>query len=290
MAEGEEEMSGTAAGVSTLDIGGGLRVNRLGYGAMRLTGPGVWGWPGDRNRAQEVLVEAIRLGVNFIDTADAYGPYSNEELIHETLSPYPSGVAIATKGGLVRDRDRSWRPNGRPEHLKSACEGSLKRLGLETIDLYQLHSPDPEVPFAESVGALSELRDEGKVRRVGLSNVGVEQLLSARGIVPVASVQNRFNLTERGSEDVLAECERHGIAFLPYFPIAAGSLTEPGGVADELARKHGVTQGQISLAWLLKLSPVIVPIPGTSDVEHLRENVASADVRLSNEDMASLSE
>ncbi|MGI8650256.1 MAG: aldo/keto reductase [Rubrobacter sp.] len=288
--EDEIENTDTARRIGTLDIGGDatLRVSRLGYGAMRLTGPGVWGCAENRNRAQEVLVEVVRCGVNLIDTADAYGPHTNEELIHETLSPYPEGVVIATKGGMVRGKDKSWNPDGRPEHLKEACEGSLKRLGLETIDLYQLHSPDPAVPFEESVGALSELRESGKIRHIGLSNVSTEQLGSARNIVPVASVQNRFNLTERGSKDVLDECEREGIAFFPYFPLAAGDLTAPGGPLDELAREHGATHGQVALAWLLALSPVIAPIPGTSKVEHLQENLAAADVELSKEEVEEL--
>lgn len=273
----------------TVVIGENLRVNRIGYGAMRLTGPGVWGCPENRNQAQEVLIEAVRLGVNLIDTADAYGPHTNEELIHETLSPYPDGTVVATKGGLVRGKDKSWNPNGDPTHLKSACEGSLKRLGLDAIDLYQLHTPDPNVPFEESVGALGELREAGKILNVGLSNVSVEQLEATLDITPVASVQNRFNLAERDSQAVLDVCKRNGIAFFPYFPLAAGDLTTPDGPLNELTRKHEATHGQISLAWLLAISPVVVPIPGTSRVAHLKENLSASNVELSAEDVEFLS-
>ncbi|WP_205544148.1 aldo/keto reductase [Rubrobacter indicoceani] len=273
----------------SIEFGDGLTVGRLGYGAMRLTGTGVWGCAENRNQAQEVLIETVRLGVTLLDTADAYGPYTNEDLIHETLSPYPEDFRIATKGGIVRGRDRSWNPDGRPEHLRAACRGSMKRLGVEAIDLYQLHTPDPEVPFEESIGALAELREAGEILNIGLSNVSVEQLRTARGICPIASVQNLFNLSDQTSKDVLEECEKDGTAFLPYFPMAAGDLADSGGAVDEISSERGVTHGQVALAWLLALSPVIVPVPGTSSVEHLRENVAATAITLSEGDLEKLS-
>jgi aryl-alcohol dehydrogenase-like predicted oxidoreductase len=277
-----------AAAAGTFDLGGGLTVNRLGFGAMRITGEGVWGEPEDPEEARAVLRRAVELDVNFIDTADSYGPDVSERLIRETLHPYPDGLVIATKAGLLRDGPGQWRPDGRPEHLREACEGSLRRLKLDRIDLYQLHRVDPQVPAAESLGTLTELRDEGKIRHVGLSEVGVEEIRQAREIVPIASVQNRYNLTDRGSEDVLDFCEREGIGFIPWFPLAVGDLARPGGSLDEIAARHDATPGQIALAWLLWRSPVMLPIPGTSSVAHLEENTAAASLELDEEELATL--
>jgi aryl-alcohol dehydrogenase-like predicted oxidoreductase len=237
-----------------------------------------------------LLRRVVELGVNLIDTADSYGPEVSERLIREALHPYPDDVVIATKGGLLRDGPGRWRPDGRPEHLKAACENSLRRLRLETISLYQLHAPDSKVPYEESVGALAELRDAGKIRHVGLSNVGRDQLARAREIVPVVSVQNRYSLTARDSEPVLQQCEQDGLGFLPWFPIDTGQLAGPGGKLGEIAQNHGATPAQVALAWLLAHSPVMLPIPGTSSIEHLEENVAAANVRLSEEEIAALEE
>jgi pyridoxine 4-dehydrogenase len=256
----------------TLRIGGDLEVRRLGFGGMRLCGPGILGYPADRGNALAVLRRAVELGVNLIDTSDAYGPEVNELQIAEALHPYPEGLVIATKGGLIRTRHGSWPSDGRPEHLREACEGSLRRLRLERIDLYQLHAPDPRVPLEESVGELARLRDEGKIRHVGLSNVSVAELERARRIVPIVSVQNRYSPGARSSEDVLRVCERDGLAFLPWYPLDAGRAVRP----------------QVALAWLLEHSPVICPIPGTSSLEHLEENVAAAQIRLSDEQRARL--
>jgi aryl-alcohol dehydrogenase-like predicted oxidoreductase len=275
--------------VGTLTLGGELTVRRLGYGAMRITGKGVWGPPADHDEALRVLRRAVELGVNLIDTADSYGPEVSEGLIAEALHPYPDGLVIATKGGLTRSGPDSWNRDGRPEHLREACEGSLRRLRLDRIDIYQLHAPDPKVPFEESVGTMASLHDEGKVRLVGLSNVSVEQLHQALEIVPIVSVQNRFNLTDRSSEDVLDECERLGIGFIPWFPLATGKLARPGGPLDEIAERHDATPSQIALAWLLARSPVMLPIPGTGSVEHLEENLAAAVIELSEDEVASLS-
>ncbi len=260
---------------------GDITVRRMGFGAMRITGPGVWGPPADRAGALAVLRRAVELGVNLVDTADAYGPNVSEELIHEALSPYPPGLVVATKGGLLRGGPGQWSPDGRPEHLRRACEASLKRLGVARIDLYQLHRPDPQAPFRESVREIARLREEGKVRHVGLCNVTVAQLEEARGIVPIVSVQNRYNLEDRHSEDVLEACERLGIAFLPWFPLATGRLALAGGPLAKIAHAHGATPAQVALAWLLMRSPVMLPIPGTSSVAHLEENVAAAALRLS---------
>ncbi len=264
----------------TFTIGGDLEVRRLGFGAMRITGDGIWGPPDDPEGAKRLLRRVPELGINLIDTADSYGPEVSESLIAEALHPY-DGLVIATKGGLERTGPGEWPRNGRPEHLKQACEGSLRRLRVDQIDLYQLHSPDDDVPYEDSVGALRELQDEGKVRHVGVSNVSVDQLEQARGIVDVATVQNRYNLTDRSSEDVLDACEEAGIGFIPWFPLAVGSLADDGGPLDELAGRHGATAGQVALAWLLARSPVMLPIPGTSSVEHLEENVAAAQLELS---------
>jgi aryl-alcohol dehydrogenase-like predicted oxidoreductase len=274
----------------TLTLGGDLEVHRLAFGAMRITGAGIWGPPADRDTALAVVRRAVELGVDLIDTADSYGPHVSEQIIAEALHPYPDGLVIATKGGLERTGPGGWPINGRPEHLREACEGSLRDLRVDRIDLYQLHAPDSDVPYAESVGALKELQDEGKIRHVGVSNVSVEQLEEARSIVDVVSVQNRFNLGDRSSADVLAICERDGLGFFPWFPLAAGDLARPGGLLDEIGRAHDATAGQVALAWLLARSPVMLPIPGTGSVEHLEENVAAAELRLTGEERARLDE
>lgn len=263
---------------------GDLRVNRMGFGAMRLLNPDIWGPPPDRARAHRVLRRAVELDVNFIDTADAYGPDTNEEVIAEALHPYPAGLVIATKGGLVRPDAKSWASDARPVHLRQALEGSLKRLRLERIDLYQLHSPDPKVPFEESIEALAGLRREGKVRHIGLSNVTVQQIERARAIVPIVSVQNRYHVGNRNDEDVLKHCERHGMAFLPWFPLGAGDALRLRGIAH-VAERRGISPAQAVLAWLLAKSAVMLPIPGTGSVAHLEENVASTAVRLEPEDL-----
>ena len=276
----------TDESVGTLALGE-LRVRRLGYGAMRITGDGVWGPPEDHDVAIAVLRRALELGVNLIDTADSYGPNVSEELIAEALHPYPEGLVIATKGGLERTGPGVWPRNGRPEHLKQACEGSLRRLKLDQIDLYQLHSPDKDVPYEESVGAIKELQDEGKIRYAGVSNVSVEQLATARSILEVVSVQNRFNLGDRHSADVLEVCQADGLGFIPWFPLSAGSLAEPGGAAAEIASRHDASPAQIALAWLLA-KPATLPIPGTGSVEHLEENLAAARIELSEDEIAEL--
>ena len=281
-------MTASAAGSGTLTIGDELTVSRLGFGAMRVTGPGVWGPPTDREAAVGVLRRAVELGIDLIDTADSYGPHVSEELIAEALYPYPEGLLVATKGGLERTGPGEWPRNGRPDHLRSACEGSLGRLRVDQIDLYQLHAPDPDVPYADSVGTLKELQDEGKIRHVGVSNVTVEQLAQARSILDVVTVQNRFNLTDRTSADVLAVCEHDGLGFFPWFPLAAGDLARPGGAVDEIAARHDATPGQVALAWLLQRSPVMLPIPGTGSVAHLEENVAAAQLELSDEELEQL--
>jgi pyridoxine 4-dehydrogenase len=275
-----------AAGTVTL---GDLTVNRMAFGAMRLTGPGVIGGPDDPENAKAVLRRAVELGVNFIDTADSYGPEINERQIEEALHPYPDDLVIATKGGLSHERRGEWLQDGRPERLRAACEGSLQRLRVERIDLYQLHSVDPSVPLEESVGALAELREEGKIRHVGLSNVDARQLARAREVVPIVSVQNRYNLADRHSEGVLEACEREGIAFLPWFPLAFGELTRGAGRLTDVAFAHGLSRAQVAIAWLLQRSPVMLPIPGTSSLEHLEENVASASVGLTETEFADLS-
>ena len=274
----------------TYTIGGDLTVHRLGYGAMRITGPGIWGPPPDRERAKAVLRRALELGVDFIDTADSYGPHVSEELIAEALHPYPDGLVIATKGGLTRPGPDRWTPNCRPEYLKECCEGSLRRLRLDRIDLYQLHTVDPDVPYEESIGALSELQQEGKIRHIGISNVDIEHYEQARSLVEVVTVQDRFNLTDRANEDVLDRCTDDGIGFIPWFPLATGELARPGGPLDEIARAHDATPGQVALAWLLQRSPVMLPIPGTASVEHLEDNMRARDVHLTEEEMARLEE
>lgn len=272
----------------TFKLGGDLPVHRLGFGAMRITGQGVWGEPADVEACRATLRRAVELGVTLIDTADAYGPEGSERLIAETLAPYPADLVIATKGGLVRSGPNQWAPIGRPEYLRAALEGSLRRLKLDRIDLYQFHRPDPRTPFAESVGALAELRQEGKIRHVGLSNVSVEQIETARAIVPIVSVQNRYNLTDHSSEAVLEYCTREGIGFIPWFPLATGNLAQSGGVLDHVAQRLQAAPGQVALAWLLQRSPVILPIPGTASVAHLEENIAAANLKLSASDMQAL--
>ena len=269
---------------NTFTIGGDLEVRRLGFGAMRITGAGIWGPPDDPEEAKRLLRRVVDVGVNLIDTADSYGPEVSENLIAEALHPYPDGLVIATKGGLRRTGPGEWPRDARPERLKQCCEDSLRRLRLERIDLYQLHAPDPKVPFEGSVGALSELQGEGKIRHVGISNVSPEQLEQARGLVDVVTVQNRYNLTDRTSEDVLDACDEAGIGFIPWFPLAVGSLAEAGGALDEVAHAHDATPAQVALAWLLARSPVMVPIPGTGSVEHLEENVEAVELTLTHEE------
>jgi len=277
-----------AAAAGSMTLGGDLIVRRMGYGAMRITGQGIWGDPPDRAKAQAVLRRAVELGVNLIDTADSYGPEVSEKIIAEALHPYPPGLVIATKGGLTRSGPGQWHRNGRPEHLRKACEGSLRRLKMERIDLYQLHAVDSAVPMEDSLGELSRLQTEGKIRHIGLSNVSVEQLQRARKLVPIVSVQNRYNLTDRAAEDVLQVCAREGIGFLPWYPVAAGDLAKPGGPLDRAAKAHAVTPAQVALAWLLLHSPVMLPIPGTSSIAHLEENVAAAALSLDDGEMLAL--
>ncbi len=274
--------------METFRIGGELEVNRLGYGAMQLCGPHVTGWPEDRENALRVLRRAVELGATLVDTSDAYGPEVNELQVAEALHPY-EGIVVATKGGLVRrGGEGGWPADGRPEHLRAACEGSLRRLRVDRIDLYQLHRPDPNVPFAESVGALRDLRDEGKIRHVGLSNVSLSLLEEARGIVEIASVQNEYNLGNRESEDVLEACEQAGIAFLPWYPLEAGELARAGGPVESIARERDATPAQIALAWLLQRSPVTIPIPGTSSLDHLEENMAARELELTDAELDQL--
>lgn len=258
----------------------GRTVHRLGFGAMRLTGPGIWGEPADRDECVRVVRRAVELGVDFIDTADSYGPYISEEIIREALHPYPEQVLVATKAGLVRHGPDEWLPVGRPEYLRQEAEMSLRRLGVERIDLFQLHRIDPQVPAEDQIGELKKLQDEGKIGAIGLSEVSVAEIEAARAITEIATVQNLFNLTTRKSEDVLDHCTEQGIGFIPWFPIAAGKLAEPGGPVDDVAKATGAAPAQIALAWLLARSPVVLPIPGTSTVAHLEQNVAAAQLRL----------
>jgi aryl-alcohol dehydrogenase-like predicted oxidoreductase len=255
---------------------------------MRITGQGIWGPPADHDAAIAVLRRAVELGVNLIDTADSYGPHVSEELIAEALHPYPADLLIATKGGFLRTGPNRWQPDGSPEHLREACEGSLLRLRLDAIDLYQHHTPDPKVAYERSIATLRELQDEGKIRHVGVSNVSVEHLETALEIVEVVSVQNRFNLTDRSAQDVLQRCEELGIAFLPWAPLSRGEHARPGGPLDQIASAHKASPGQIALAWLLARSAAIVPIPGTSSVEHLEEDLGAADIQLSADELAEL--
>ena len=269
-------------------LGGDLPVHRLGYGAMRITGEGIWGPPADHDEAIRVLRRAVELGVDFIDTADSYGPFVSEDLIAEALHPYPADLVIATKGGLTRSGPGVWEAVGRPEYLRQCVEMSLRRLRLDRIDLYQFHRIDPQVPLTESVGALVDLQAQGKIRHIGLSNVTVAELREGQSVAEVVSVQNRYNLTDRASEDVLAACASDGIGFIPWFPVATGQLARPGGPLDQAARNHDVTPAQLALAWLLHHSPVMLPIPGTSSVAHLDENTAAANIRLTADEVAAL--
>lgn len=275
----------TASGTFTF---AGMTVHRLGFGAMRLTGRGVWGEPRDRAECIRVLRRAVELGVDFIDTADSYGPYVSEDLIREALHPYPEGLVIATKAGLTRSGPNEWHPVGRPEYLRQQVEMSLRRLGIDRIDLFQLHRIDPKVPADEQFGLLADLLSEGKVAAVGLSQVSVEETEQARKVVPVATVQNLYNLTDRSSEDVVEHCTREDIGFIPWYPIASGALARPGGPVEGVARETGATPAQISLAWLLARSPAVMPIPGTSSVSHLEENCAAALVELSDDQIETL--
>jgi aryl-alcohol dehydrogenase-like predicted oxidoreductase len=277
-----------AAAAGSMTLGGDLVVRRMGFGAMRITGQGIWGDPPDRAKAHAVLRRAVELGVNLIDTADSYGPEVSEKIIAEALHPYPAGLVIATKGGLTRSGPGQWHRNGRPDHLRKACEGSLRRLRVDRIDVYQLHAIDAAVPMEESLGELIRLKTEGKIRHVALSNVTVDQLKRARALVEIVSVQNRYNLGDRASEDVLEVCERDGLGFLPWYPVGAGNLTKAGGPLDRVAKAHAVTPAQVALAWLLLHSPVMLPIPGTSSVAHLEENVAAAALSLDDGEMLSL--
>ncbi|MFB4316447.1 aldo/keto reductase [Actinomadura sp. 21ATH] len=283
-----ETSGSTVAASGTFAIGTDLPVHRLGYGAMQLTGPGVWGEPADRDECVRVLRRAVESGVNLIDTADSYGPFVSEELIAEALHPYPADLVIATKGGLTRPGPNVWPPLGRPEYLRQCVEMSLRRLRLERIDLYQLHRIDPQVPLEEQVGLLKEMRDEGKIRHIGLSEVSVAELAAAREIVEIVSVQNLYNLTYRKSQELLEVCEGEGIAFIPWFPLATGKLAGPGSVLAAAAERHEATPAQLALAWLLHRSPVMLPIPGTSQVAHLDENNAAAGISLTAEEVAEL--
>jgi pyridoxine 4-dehydrogenase len=271
----------------TFTLGGDLTVNRLGFGAMRLTGPGVWGPPADRDEAVRVLRRAVELGVNFIDTADSYGPYISEEIIREALHPY-SGLVIATKAGLLRTGPDVWIPLGNPNYLRQEVEMSLRRLGVDTIDLFQLHRIDHNFPLADQVGELVKFKEEGKIRHIGLSEVNVDQLRAAQQIAPIVSVQNLYNLTNRSAEPVLDACAEQGIGFIPWFPLAAGPLAAPDGPLQRIAAEHDATPAQMALAWLLNRSPVMLPIPGTSRVAHLEENVAAAEIALSDEEVEML--
>jgi len=275
-----QKRSALAAQAGEFVIGNDLRVTRLGFGAMRITGKGIWGPPADRAEAIRVVRRAVELGVNFIDTADSYGPAVSEELIAEALYPYPAGLVIATKGGFERPGPDRWVENGRPEHLIAACEGSLRRLRLDRIDLYQLHRIDPKVPAADQLGTLKKLQAQGKIRHIGLSEVSVKQIQHAQTIVPIVSVQNRYSVSDRGSEDVLEYCERQKIGFIPWFPLAAGRLSGEEGPIARVAKQFKGTPSQVALAWLLWRSPVMLPIPGTSRVQHLEENVGAASLEI----------
>jgi aryl-alcohol dehydrogenase-like predicted oxidoreductase len=274
--------------MDTFTLGGDLVVNRLGFGAMQITGPGIWGEPADRDEAIRVLRRAVELGANLIDTADSYGPFVSEDLIREALHPYPEDLVIATKGGLTRAGVGIWEPVGRPEYLRQCVEMSLRRLAVDRIDLYQLHRPDPQVPIEESVGALVELQQAGKIHHIGLSNVSVRELRRVLALTPVVSVQNLYNLTNRSSAGVLDFCAENGIGFIPWIPIASGALAGADSPVASIARSNGATPAQLALAWLLRRSPVMLPIPGTSKVDHLEENMKAADVTLSDADYEAL--
>ena len=277
-----------AAASGTFTIGGDLPIHRLGFGAMRITGKGIWGEPKDPEEVRRVLRRAVELGVNFIDTADSYGPAVSEPLIGSTLSPYPKGLVIATKGGLTRQGPDAWAPVGRPEYLRQQLEMSLRYLRVERIDLYQLHRIDPKVPVEESLGVLKDAQKQGKIRHIGLSEVSAAEIERAQKTVTIVSVQNLYNLLDRQHEPVLQYCQKHNIAFIPWFPVGAGKLAQPGGPLDQAAKRHGATVAQLSLAWLLHHSPVMLPIPGTSRVAHVEENIAAASLRLDHAEWAAL--
>ncbi len=272
----------------TFSLGGDLTINRLGFGAMRITGPGIWGEPKDPETCRKVLRRAVELGVNFIDTADAYGPDVSEQLIGQALAPYKNGVVVATKGGLTRQGPDQWAPVGRPEYLAQQVEMSLRHLKLDAIPLWQLHRIDPKVEVEESLAPIKKFQKEGKIRHIGLSEVKVPEIERVRKFVKIVSVQNRYNIGDREHEDVLQYCEKNSIAFIPWFPVAAGKLTQPGGSLDKAAKKHRATVGQLSIAWLLHHSPVMLPIPGTSSIAHLEENMKAAELSLSNADWAEI--
>jgi pyridoxine 4-dehydrogenase len=274
----------------TFKIGGDLEVKRLGFGAMRLTGPGIWGEPKDPDEARRVLKRAVELGVNFIDTADSYGPVVSERLIGEALAPFPKGLVVATKGGLTRQGPDQWLPVGRSEYLAQQVEMSLRNLKTDVIDLWQLHRIDPKVPVEESLGVIAQLQQQGKIRHVGLSEVKPAEIDRARQVVKIVGVQNLYNLGDRKHEDVLEYCEKEGLAFIPWYPVAAGKLAKPGGTLDAIAKRHGVTVAQLSIAWLLHRSPVMLPIPGTSSVAHLEENLKAAEIVLSDDELKEIEE
>jgi pyridoxine 4-dehydrogenase len=274
--------------ISTFTIGGDLEVRRLGFGAMRITGDGIWGPPDDPDNAKAVLRRVLELGVNLIDTADSYGPEVSENLIAEALHPYPEGLLIATKGGLRRTGPGEWPRDAHPDRLRECLDGSLRRLRVDRIDLYQLHSPDPTVPLEDSLGALKEAQAQGKIRHIGISNVSLSELERARAVVDVVTVQNRYNLVDRHSEGVLDACEAAGIGFIPWFPLATGDLARPGGPLDKLAEAHDATPAQLAIAWLLARSPVMLPIPGTASVPHLEENVAAGELELEPQELERL--
>jgi len=283
------DIAASAAG--SIDLGADLRVNRLGFGAMRITGRGIWGDPPDVSAAMKLLQSAVALGVNLIDTADAYGPETSENLIAQALYPYPKGLVIATKGGLVRPGPGVWNRDARPQHLRQACEASLKRLRVDCIDVYQLHSPDPKVPLEDSIGELVRLKADGKIRHIGVSNVSLDELTRCERLAPIVSVQNRYNLETRQSDEVIAHCESKGIAFLPWAPLGSGRHAAHSGTLRALAtvaERHGISSGQAAIAWLLGRSPVMLPIPGTASMEHLEENIAAAAVQLTQQDMREL--
>lgn len=277
-----QSIRANAGAAGTIRLGGDLEVNRLGFGAMRITGPGIWGEPQDRQNALRLLQRALELGINFIDTADSYGPQTSELLIAEALHPYPEGLVIATKGGLLRPGRDEWERDARPQHLRQACEASLKRLRLDCIDVYQLHAIDPKVPMEDSLGELARLREEGKIRHVGVSNFTVADLERGRKIVPVVSVQNRYNTSDRRYDDVIEYCEQHSLAFIPWYPLAAGDHAQKSGDAElaRIARRHSLQPAQAAIAWLLARSQTMLPIPGTSSLQHLEENVAAAAVKI----------
>jgi len=276
------------SGSETFPLGGELEVNRLGFGAMRITGQGIWGEPGDRAAAKALLRRVVEAGVNLIDTADSYGPAVSEELIAEALHPYPDDLVIATKGGFERSGPGRWQASCRPERLRRCCEDSLRRLKLDRIDVYQLHTVDPRVPIEDSLGALVELAEEEKIRFIGVCNVNGDQLGRAREVATIVSVQNRYNLSDRASEDVLETCQREELGFIPWYPLATGDLAEPGGALDEVARAHDATPAQVALAWLLGRSPVVLPIPGTGSVAHFEENLEARELELSEQEMEAL--